>query len=212
MEDLFKSPAFGVVSQLKDRLNKFHYWTAVYYPKTGKSEWEVNSNAAQQKGCAVEMFIYDFITSYNPELEIEFDYWRCGEQWAFGRDGIPDNGYDLKVNGSTLDVKLDNMLKNGCVCLELETKTGNPSLLLSNTDYSCHVRYFEKSLPALFKLNKGAEIIFVDLNKVRGLLQKTSEGYKLGSQVSRRTRFGTLVIDIPVQWLKQKHMADRYKL
>lgn len=205
---LMQPPKFGIRSDIHRAINKFFYFLDKHYPRIGVN---VKGNAAQQKGCGMEYFIYCVLEAFNPDAEIEFDIEKCGSQWAMGRDGVPDDGYDIKFNGLTIDVKADNAVRKGYVCLELKTATGLPSLLLNNTDYSIHAIFTEKNLPSLTALNKGANIVFVNLQGVRQMLKPTEKGYAVGPYTSRLTGVDTEVIDLPISYLKQKKLADTYK-
>lgn len=208
---LLQTPKFGVRAEVHRDLNKFFYYLDKHYPIIGSSARERNRNSAQQKGCGMEYFIYCLLAAFNPDADIEFDIEKCGSQWALGRDGQPDDGYDIKLNGLTIDVKADSAVSRGNVCLELKTKTGMESLLLGDTDYSIHAQFTEKHLPSLMQLNKGADIVFVDLQGVRQKLRQTATGYTVGPYASRTTVVGTEVVDLPVSYLQRNKLADTYK-
>lgn len=208
---LLQKPNFGARASFHRQLNNFFYFLDKHYPSIGNSARERNSNAAQQKGCGMEYFIYCLLETFNPESEIEFDVEKCGSQWALGRDGQPDEGYDIKLDGKTIDVKADNAVSKGYVCLEIKTKTGKPSLLLSSTDFSIHAAFTEKNLSSLTQLNKGADIVFVDLHRVRQMLKVTDKGYAVGEYRSRRTVVETEVIDLPIAYLLKNKLADSYR-
>lgn len=208
---LLQTPKFGERARIHRHVNKFFYYAFANYPKIGKNAAERNSNAAQQKGCSMEYFIYCILEAFNPDSDIEFDIEKCGSQWAFGRDGQPDDGYDIKLDGMTIDVKADAAVLKGYVCLEVKTRTGLDSLLLKDVDYSIHAAFREKNLPSLIQINKGADIVFVDLKDIRQRLTKTETGYSIGEFKSRRTVVGTEVIDLPVSYLQRNKLADTYK-
>lgn len=159
----------------------------------------------------MEYFIFCLLETFNPDSDIEFDIEKCGSQWALGRDGMPDDGYDIKLNGMTIDVKADSAVLRGYVCLEIKTKTDLDSLLLKDVDYSIHSAFRKKNLPSLIQMNKGADIVFVDLKATRQRLTKTETGYAIGEFKSRRTVVGTEVIDLPVSYLQRHKLADTYK-
>lgn len=209
------NPQFGTNTFIRRRVNELGYYATLYPPQTKNPQQDL----PQQKGSFNECMFNLIASQYFPESAIEFDSEAAWKQFVNGRSGNVDAGWDIVVNGLTIDVKYDSkMYEQGVICFEIKNSKGNGTLLLNKAvNYSAHMSYFERNLsfkvPSSVKNahNKGLQLVIVDLDGLRQHLKEDAGAYKIGAYASRVTRFNTVCVDIPVQYLTHTlKVADSY--
>lgn len=213
------------ITHIKKHMPALHLYLAAY------ADTEFDSRAGRRTGygSALEIFYHSVLAERYAAPKIEFDALKAEQQLHNGPDGIPDNGYDLKLKWLDMEYRIDSKwqecLRYGRVSLALYYNSGIEQFALSGKcthSVHFHMEYNPVSKVRRVLLERAGKpvppeyvmrIVIVDLEKFRSLRRCDNGIISVGPYTEYRgNRTNDRLIDIDAKWLVEQGCALNYTI